>query len=42
MCSKTATNMRWHKEELADDGYMRHPAGSKEWKDFDKKLPSFA
>jgi hypothetical protein len=42
MCSKTATNMRWHKEELVDDGYMRHPADSKEWKNFDKNFPSFA
>ncbi|XP_066321900.1 uncharacterized protein [Miscanthus floridulus] len=42
MCSKTATNMRWHKEELVDDGYLRHPADSKEWKDFDKNFPSFA
>lgn len=34
--------MRWHKEKLVDDGYKRHPANSKEWKDFDGKFSSFA
>lgn len=34
--------MRWHKEKLVDDGYMRHPADSNEWKNFDKNFESFA
>ncbi|CAL1402127.1 unnamed protein product [Linum trigynum] len=36
MSSKTASEMRWHKEKRNDDGeWLRHPADSKEWKDFD-------
>lgn len=42
MCSKIAVHMRWHKEKLVDDGYMRHPADSNEWKNFDKNFESFA
>ncbi|KAL6624425.1 hypothetical protein ACP70R_031746 [Stipagrostis hirtigluma subsp. patula] len=42
MCSKTATHMRWHKEKIVDDGCMRHPANSKEWKHFDAHFPAFA
>ncbi|XP_019175589.1 PREDICTED: uncharacterized protein LOC109170907 [Ipomoea nil] len=35
--------MRWHKERRIDDGeYLRHPADSKAWKDFDKEFPWFA
>nr|XP_015619500.1 uncharacterized protein LOC107279728 [Oryza sativa Japonica Group] len=42
LSTKLATHMRWHKEKLVDDGYKRHPANSKEWKDFDGKFSSFA
>ncbi|XP_019189011.1 PREDICTED: uncharacterized protein LOC109183385 [Ipomoea nil] len=35
--------MRWHKERRIDDGeYLRHPADSKAWKDFDQEFPWFA
>ncbi|CAI0559000.1 unnamed protein product [Linum tenue] len=43
MSSKTAAEMRWHKDKCNDDdGWLRHPADSKEWKDFDLQFPSFA
>ena len=32
----------WHKEKRIDDEYMRHPADSKAWKDFDNTFPWFA
>nr|GMC88139.1 uncharacterized protein LOC109170907 [Ipomoea batatas]GME03998.1 uncharacterized protein LOC109170907 [Ipomoea batatas] len=35
--------MKWHKERrIDDDEYLRHPADSKAWKDFDKEFPWFA
>jgi hypothetical protein len=34
--------MRWHKEELVDDGKMRHPANSLAWKHVDKTYEWFA
>ncbi|CAN1181773.1 hypothetical protein LINPERHAP2_LOCUS35603 [Linum perenne] len=43
MSSKTASEMRWHKEKRnEDDNWLRHPADSKEWKDFDKEFSWFA
>ncbi|XP_042974803.1 uncharacterized protein LOC122306440 [Carya illinoinensis] len=40
---KTAQVMRWHKTERVDDStYMRHPADSQVWKDFNRKHASFA
>ncbi|XP_031108598.1 uncharacterized protein LOC116013079 [Ipomoea triloba] len=43
MSKKTAKDMRWHKERRIDDGeYLRHPADSKAWKDFDQEFPWFA
>ncbi|XP_042962362.1 uncharacterized protein LOC122296625 [Carya illinoinensis] len=43
MSKKTAQGMRWHKEGRIDDSsYMRHPADSKVWKDFDRKHDWFA
>ncbi|CAN1289768.1 hypothetical protein LINPERPRIM_LOCUS20432 [Linum perenne] len=43
MSSKTAKEMRWHKENRNDDDHwLRHPADSKEWKDFDKEFSWFA
>jgi hypothetical protein len=34
--------MCWHKEELVDDGKMRHPANSLAWKHVDKTYEWFA
>ena len=34
--------MRWHKEELVDDGKMRHPMNSKAWKHVDATYERFA
>ncbi|KAF5481180.1 hypothetical protein F2P56_001853 [Juglans regia] len=43
MSKKTAQAMRWHVEERVDDpNFMRHPADSRVWKDFDNKHPRFA
>ncbi|CAI0444874.1 unnamed protein product, partial [Linum tenue] len=42
MSSKTASEMRWHKEGRSDDGIMRHPADTPAWKSFDETYPSFA
>ncbi|XP_024196087.1 uncharacterized protein LOC112199281 [Rosa chinensis] len=39
---KTAVDMKWHKDKRPDDEYMRHPADSQVWKDFDLKHESFA
>ncbi|XP_049378105.1 uncharacterized protein LOC125842859 [Solanum stenotomum] len=42
MCSKTSPLMSWHHDKRVDDGIMRHPADSMEWKKFDELHPSFA
>ncbi|XP_028086586.1 uncharacterized protein LOC114287444 [Camellia sinensis] len=42
MSRKTAEDMRWHKEKRIDDGVLRHPADSDEWKEFDVQHPQFA
>ena len=42
MSRKTATGMRWHSDKRVDDGILRHPADSEEWKDFDRCYPDFA
>jgi len=34
--------MRWHKEELVEDGKQRHPANSKAWKHVDQTYEWFA
>ncbi|CAN1289729.1 hypothetical protein LINPERPRIM_LOCUS20410 [Linum perenne] len=41
MSSKTATLMRWHKEKRNDDDWLRHPADSKDWKNFNQEFPWF-
>ncbi len=38
MNETTSTYMRWHKEELVDDGKVRHPANSLAWKHVDEKF----
>ncbi|KAM3301205.1 hypothetical protein P3S67_015706 [Capsicum chacoense] len=42
MAKETAKKMRWHKEENINDGVMRHPSDSIEWKSFDKRYPTFS
>ncbi|CAH9060240.1 unnamed protein product, partial [Cuscuta europaea] len=42
MSIKTREKMVWHKENRIDDDYMRHPADSAAWKDFDNEFPRFA
>jgi hypothetical protein len=37
MSETTSTYMRWHKEELVEDGKVRHPANSRAWKHVDGK-----
>ena len=42
MFSKTADSLRWHEEERAKDGKLRHIADGLAWKDFDRLHPDFA
>ena len=42
MSETRASYMRWHNEELVDDGKMRHPANSKAWKRVDATYEWFA
>ncbi|XP_026448702.1 uncharacterized protein LOC113348969 [Papaver somniferum] len=38
----TADDMRWHKEHVAPEGVLRHPADAEAWKHFDLRYPQFA
>ncbi|XP_010696351.3 uncharacterized protein LOC104908881 [Beta vulgaris subsp. vulgaris] len=42
MSSKTAKDMRWHKDDRDSDGTLRHPADALAWKKFDEKYHEFA
>ena len=43
LSSKTAADMRWHKDKrVNDEKILRHPADGKSWKDFDKEFPLFS
>ncbi|XP_052197326.1 uncharacterized protein LOC127804495 [Diospyros lotus] len=42
MSSKIASFMRWHHDKRVDDGVMRHPADSLQWKSFDEMHENFA
>jgi hypothetical protein len=42
MRETTSSEMRWHKEGLARDGRMRHPADSPAWKHVDDKYKWFS
>ncbi|XP_028103043.1 uncharacterized protein LOC114302247 [Camellia sinensis] len=42
MSRKTVEDMRWHKDKCINDGVLRHPADSDEWKEFDAQHPQFA
>ncbi|KAL3650054.1 hypothetical protein CASFOL_006457 [Castilleja foliolosa] len=36
-----AKNLRWHADQRIDDGQLRHPADSPQWKKMDQLYPSF-
>ncbi|XP_056688175.1 uncharacterized protein [Spinacia oleracea] len=38
---KEAKNLRWHEEGRKKDEYLRHPADSPQWKNFDEKFDDF-
>lgn len=42
MCEETDTIMRWHVANCPNDGNLRHPADTKDWKDFDDLYPEFS
>ncbi|XP_020242947.1 uncharacterized protein LOC109821169 [Asparagus officinalis] len=43
MSRHTATKMKWHKRRRQnEEGFLRHPANSAEWKHFDQEYPDFA
>jgi len=42
MSEETSSLMRWHKEELVNDGKMRHPTDSLAWKHVDERYKKFA
>jgi hypothetical protein len=42
MRASTSNMMRWHDEELVNDGKMRHPADSLAWKHVNKEYKDFA
>ncbi|PNX83353.1 hypothetical protein L195_g039394 [Trifolium pratense] len=39
---QTASEMRWHKEDIRDTDYLSHPSDGEAWKQFDKRHPEFA
>ncbi|XP_075659328.1 uncharacterized protein LOC142629262 [Castanea sativa] len=42
MLGQRAKDMIWYIDKRVDDGIMRHPADSEEWKEFDLQHPDFA
>ena len=42
MSGQKAKDMKWYIDKCVDDRIIRHSVDSKEWKDFDWKLPDFA
>ena len=42
MSRQRANDMRWYINIHVDDGIMRHPTNSEEWKEFDLQHPDFA
>ena len=42
MLGQRAKDMRWYIDKRVDDGIMRHPVDSEEWKKFDLQHPDFA
>ena len=42
MSGQRAKDMRWYTNKCEDDGIMRHPADSEQWKEFDLQRFDFA
>ena len=42
MSGQRAKDMRWYIDKRVDDGIIRHPTDSEEWKEFDLQHPDFA
>ncbi|XP_063941385.1 uncharacterized protein LOC135149574 [Daucus carota subsp. sativus] len=42
MSKHTSDHMRWYKNRDVKDGEISHPADGEEWKNFDRRYPSFA
>ncbi|KAL4307360.1 hypothetical protein AHAS_Ahas16G0270500 [Arachis hypogaea] len=42
MCSKTSTDVLWHKEARNNYGLLRHPRDAEAWKKFDAKYTNFS
>ncbi|XP_057756273.1 uncharacterized protein LOC130975498 [Arachis stenosperma] len=42
MCSKTSSDMLWHKQASNNDGFLRHPRDAEAWKKFDAKYTNFS
>ena len=42
MSPETANHIKWHANGRVNDGLMRHPADSKDWKSFDSKYIEFS
>lgn len=42
MFSKTAEHMRWHSEDVKNDGIWTHSRDGKSWKRFNSIIPEFA
>ncbi|WCJ37799.1 hypothetical protein M5689_018900 [Euphorbia peplus] len=40
--AKTAELLRWHADERKDDGFMRHPSDSVQWRNTDRKYETFS
>jgi hypothetical protein len=38
----TTSNMRWHAENVQEEGVLIHPSDAEAWKHFDRTYPSFA
>ncbi|XP_027187217.1 uncharacterized protein [Cicer arietinum] len=39
---QTASQMRWHRENIRDPGYLSHPSDGEAWKHFDERYPEFS
>ena len=42
MSGQRAKDMRWYIHKRVDNGIVRHPTNSEEWKEFDLQHPDFA
>lgn len=37
----TTSNMRWHAENVQEEGVLIHPSDGEAWKHFDRTYPNF-